>query len=666
MITVTEEERRLAQHWAAEHLASEGDLPFSFTYGGAPSASLLKGWRRTEARRPLDAGRNERILTFADPQTGLVVRCVAVEYTDFPAVEWTVYLRNDGAVDTPLLADLHALDVQVTRAEGDEFVLHYQRGDFCTADSYQPFALQLWHNMALSLAPVGGRGTNSAFPYFNVQKPDGGVIGAIGWPGQWRAAFHRDDGRGLRLLAGQETVRLRLRPGEEIRTPLIVLLFWAGDDVVRSQNLWRRWMLAHNTPRPGGQALGPLYAFCSGGFFPGLKVSAASERLFLDVLAREGIDLDYWWMDAGWYPCDAWPQVGTWEPDPSRFPQGIREISDLVHARGSRLIVWFEPERVAPGTWLYTNHPEWLLGQDEGMKLLDLGNAAARMWAVDHISRLIREHGIDLYRQDFNIDPLPFWRAHDAPDRQGMTENRYIQGYLAFWDELRRRHPGMLIDSCASGGRRNDLETLRRAVPLLRSDYQSFEGDPVTAPGNQCHTYALASWLPYTGHGVYYNPQHDPRAVIYLTRSSLCPAFVIAVDVRRPDVDWDLYRCLVDQWRQVADCYLGDYYPLTPYTLADDQWLAWQFDRPDLGRGMVQAFRRAACPDESGCVVLRGLVAEARYVVVDLDSGTESERSGSALMNEGINVRLPHPASAALLSYRMAASRNGQADEDAV
>ena len=47
-----------------------------------------------------------------------------------------------------------------------------------------------------------------------------------------------------------------------------------------------------------------------------------------------------------------------------------------------------------------------------------------------------------------------------------------MTGYLAFWDELRRRHPGLLIDTCASGGRRNDLETLRRAIPLWRADYR--------------------------------------------------------------------------------------------------------------------------------------------------------------------------------------------------
>ena len=89
-------------------------------------------------------------------------------------------------------------------------------------------------------------------------------------------------------------------------------LFWKGSDTVRAQNLWRRWMLAHNLPRPGGKPLRPIYSFCSGWFFlPTLKVSEASEKQFIDVLSKQGIQLDYWWMDAGWYPCSSWPEVGT-------------------------------------------------------------------------------------------------------------------------------------------------------------------------------------------------------------------------------------------------------------------------------------------------------------------------------------------------------------------
>ena len=96
----------------------------------------------------------------------------------------------------------------------------------------------------------------------------------------------------------------------------------------------------------------------------------------------------------------------------------------------------------------------------------------------------------------------------------------------------------MLIDSCASGGRRNDLETMRRAVPLLRSDYQSFQGDPRFATGNQGHLYGLSHCLPYFGTGVYYNVDQ----LLYNSRSHMGPAFAMCADVRREDIDWEKFR----------------------------------------------------------------------------------------------------------------------------
>jgi alpha-galactosidase len=92
----------------------------------------------------------------------------------------------------------------------------------------------------------------------------------------------------------------------------------------------------------------------------------------------------------------------------------------------------FEPERVRDGTWLDRNHPEWLLHNGASSnRLLDLGNEEARQWLTEHVTRLIREQGIDLYRQDFNMEPLPYWRAKDTPDRQGITEIKHVTGYLA-------------------------------------------------------------------------------------------------------------------------------------------------------------------------------------------------------------------------------------------
>jgi hypothetical protein len=148
------------------------------------------------------------------------------------------------------------------------------------------------------------------------------------------------------------------------------------------------------------------------------------------------------------------------------------------------------PPGAATGRPPLTTEPPFSFTYD-GKSFRDLA------WKSARASR----QGLDWYREDMNGGgPCPAWRKNDAPDRQGITENLYVQGHLAFWDELRRRHPRLRIDSCASRGRRNDLETMRRAVPLLRSDFQH-PHMPSVVEGNQAHTYGLSFWLPFQGTG---------------------------------------------------------------------------------------------------------------------------------------------------------------------
>jgi alpha-galactosidase len=303
-----------------------------------------------------------------------------------------------------------------------------------------------------------------------------------------------------------------------------------------------------------------------------------------------------------------------------------------------KTIVWFEPERVHSGTWLAEHHPEWILGGKKG-GLLNLGNPTAWKWLVEHVDKLITEQGIDLYRQDFNIDPLSFWRTNDATDRQGITEIKHLTGYLAYWDELRRRHPNMLIDSCASGGRRNDLETLRRSVPLLRSDYWN---DPVA---QQAQTLGIATWIPYYGSGMIASDS-------YWFRSCIFPAGRIGWDARDPKLDYALLRRMIDESHLVQRSMMGDFHPLTPYSLAQDAWAAWQFDVPARGEGVVQAFRRAECSAPSTRVKLRGLELERRYVLTNADGGAPEERLGRELMEAGLPVTITHKPGAAVVSYR--------------
>ena len=257
---------------------------------------------------------------------------------------------------------------------------------------------------------------------------------------------------------------------------------------------------------------------------------------------------------------------------------------------------------------------------------------------VERVGGLLKEQGIDLYRQDFNFDPLSVWRANDKEDRQGITEIQHVTGYLAYWDELRRLYPNMLIDSCASGGRRNDLETLRRAAPLWRSDYVY---EP-TAMQNM--TYGMALWIPYFGTGI---NRVDP----YSFRSDMCPAAVLQLDVRRKDLDYDGLRRLCSQWRQIAEYYYADYYPLVGYSTRTDTWVAWQFDRPEHSDGLVQVFRRPDSPFEVARFRLHGLDPSSQYEVANLDVPGTQQMTGQELMEKGLLVEIRDRPGSAVLRY---------------
>jgi alpha-galactosidase len=265
--TPTAGERATARQWIQTALlADKAGRPFSFVYDVKPSSGLLGGWKLTRATRALDARRREHTLTWTDRVSGLQARCVAVEYAGFPVVEWTLWLKNTGKENTPLLENIQGLDARFERAADGEFVLHGIRGDSCVAESFRPYAHTLGPDAVKRFSPpvagekVSGKSSDGpeGWPYFNLQRPGGGIIMAVGWPGQWEASFTRDRERSVRIVAGQQLTRLYLKPGEEIRTPSITLLFWQGDDVVRAQNLWRSWYVAHVLPRIAGEPQPPI------------------------------------------------------------------------------------------------------------------------------------------------------------------------------------------------------------------------------------------------------------------------------------------------------------------------------------------------------------------------------------------------------------------------
>ena len=119
-----------------------------------------------------------------------------------------------------------------------------------------------------------------------------------------------------------------------------------------------------------------------------------------------------------------------------------------------QLLLWFEPERVRTGIKHEIN-PEWLLSakDSEGAplknQLLDLGRKEVLEWLIPKVDGIVKKANVAIYRQDFNMDPLPMWEQNEPSDRIGMMENLHAQGYLAYWDALMELNPGLLMDACA-------------------------------------------------------------------------------------------------------------------------------------------------------------------------------------------------------------------------
>ena len=653
---VTPSEMQQKEQWVKNNLLkAKAQMPFSFIYDGKEANALLSSWPIKTETNKLNDNKTQFSFIWTDAKTGLEVRCTAVKYSDFPVIEWTVYFKNTGKEDTPVLEKIQGLDAQFQRGDKGEFVLHHWRGDTSDENLYQPLELTLAPNAKQSFAPNGGRGTNGVFPYYNLAMSDGGVMIAVGWPGQWATSFTRDAKQGLHITAGQELTHLILKPGEQVRTPLIALVFWKDKDIASAQNLWRHWMWAHNVPRTkeGKLPCTTLFGNTSGEFNEMINANEENQKHFLDRYKEERIDINYWWMDAGWYPCDGnWPKTGTWEPDTKRFPAGLRAISDHALKNNVKTLVWFEPERVAADTWISKNHPDWLLGNT----LLNLGKPEVLKWLTDHVDQVLTEQGIHLYRQDFNMDPLDYWRKNDAPDRQGITENLHIQNYLAYWDALRERHPDLLIDSCASGGRRNDLETMRRAVPLHPTDY-NYGNLPV----KQAFHYSLFQWIPFFGS----NTVPVDTVTTYAFRSGHAMGVVLGYDFRNKDLNYELLRKLTSEWKQINAFYYCDYYPLTPYSIDDEQWIAWQFDNPK-GAGIVEAFRRVKNKETTKVLRLSGLDPAANYDVFELsnldkdintimsskDLKADKTLSGKELMEKGLSVDIKEAPGTGLILYK--------------
>lgn len=651
------------------YITDLGTLPFSFVYDDVAYTGFPAGvFEQVAHRHSIEEKKETHV--FVLKAGDLQVTVDTARYPGHGAYEWTVWFENTGTRNSGVIRDMKVADRIL---DGDRPVLKGILGDH--KNQYRPY------EHALDEAPVSfrsdnGRPTHIWFPYFNLEHGDGGTLMAIGWGGTWEAQFTSDgDGHTHVVTTSTNDLCTYLKPGERIRTALMAFLPYSGRDEAHATNVWRRWFLDCNLPRLNakGDPVRPFSTTWLAGD-TGLPNSdgSISERHFtwkpsLEKLFGEKIQLDYRWFDAGWYfapdgntvETDWFGTVGTWELDTIKWPgNSFRESVDFAHAHGMKTLVWFEPERVTHvddmvKNWGYKR--EWAVDCGR-FSVNNIGNEECFQWTLGRILGFLDRYDVDMYREDSNFDPRMCWdtlSAREGENRVGIAENRAIVAHYRLWDSIieycARTGKDTFVDSCASGGGRNDLESLRRGIPLLRSDADRTSTSLRLSMGT-----AFNRWVPFQGALCVEQEKQlavDGRRDVYIFRASYNPILNLSAQwVQDPNTDFDMIRFGLREWDTVKDYLLKDFYLLTPWHGPEDrtQWTSYVYFDPEKDSGMLFAFRMEEAAESSLSHRLTMLNPKRRYRLCDADSGDLGIFDGAELA-KGYTVTHAQPRSAALI-----------------
>lgn len=632
--SVTDEENTLCRKWYNDNVLSTENPAYTFSVGGKDFRRNIDDWdfsfgEESEVGAVYRGGKTTYI-TVSHKKSDITATIEATIYEEHASCDWTVYVKNNGEENSPVVSELYAMDSAIPTGKAAD--AYFSQGSFSEADDYETMKSKLAF-IPMVFSANGGR-TESFLPYFNIHGKDCGAVLAVGWSGQWYTSLAQTF-KGTHVKAKQETLKGYLLPGEEVRSPLISLTFYCGDNAVKGFNCFREFAVECVSPEGTKQV-------ATTGI--GVEVPGTTEEQVIQNIKNIPEEwtraLDYAWVDAGWYPIrNHWgDSVGNWYADPERFPNGLGEISKQLEARGMELLLWYEVERCCKDTQVYNEcikHDGWLLlnEDNEEANSVNFANEGAFEYITNLMLESLRFNGVKCLRMDSNFTPLPLWEDADekwADGRKGITENHYVSNLYRFFDTLLEEIPGLKIDMCASGGKRLDIETARRSIPLWRSDYNCMDGEGNSKPdilqATQAQTYGISFWYPYNGTCAYVEGEYAVR-----TNIISCSQRLEYFDIR-PHM-------------------AGNYYPLTYGGLDTSKYHAMQFDT-DGEEGIALIYKRENVEDNNYTLVLNGLYSDKTYVVYDYDKpDTKYEIKGSELMSTGLELEINETPKAVIVCY---------------
>ena len=598
---------------------------------------------------------------------GVKVTLKATEYKEFDATEWVLYFENTSSENSRIISEIHDADILLPLSVPSESKPGYIPEDeaLCVISMKGMVdGSNYWKNDALSasefeftrewlekgqkkktFANIGSRSSDGYMPFFDITARDSGYITAIGWSGGWNASFERVEA-GCSMKTGITHAAFYLKPGEKLRTSSVLIM--AYNDPSEKHNKFRALIRKHFSHKNGRRTnRDGLMAFELWG---GLPSDEMKKRI--GELKSHGIKFEEIWIDAGWYGnctncTDAFSgdwgvKTGDWFVNEKVHPGKLSDVADCARDAGMNLMLWLEPERAVKGTEMEKAHPEWFLDDGHGSmhKILWYGNPDAYNYIKETIAGYVRELKLSCYRQDFNVCLTDFFLHKDEEGRRGITEITHITKMYELWDYLLSEFPGLIIDNCASGGRRIDIETLKRSIPFFRSDYQCNFNE--NSDVLQTHNANISCYIPYNG--CTSKTKGDDYAIRSSYSSSWGGAYYNAIfqDMTAADFRWA--KKISDEYLRIRKYFPKDFYNHGSARFDDTAWAIFQYHDKESDSGIVMAFRRGKSPFDTANITLKGLSGD--YTFENLNDGTKIK--GSCDMK----ITLAEKRSSVIFEYR--------------
>jgi alpha-galactosidase len=517
-----------------------------------------------------------------------------------------------------------------------------------------------------------GRSSHDRHPWFALVRAGDDTLSASAmWSGNWVFRFDPRSGGGYRISGGLHdwAFAKELQPGESVEGAHVALAL--GSDPELNDVSAQYTAVGRKHWYPQNELSQRLPVEWNHWFsYIDKQIDEETFKRNVDEAARMGLEVCT--LDAGWFGLSDrrtnWKDLrGDWDViNTSRFPSGLRALSDYTHEQGLKFGLWCEIEGLGPLADLGETRPEFVARRDgERLGYVCFGNPAVQEWAYATLDRLITDYALDWVKLDFNLDPGAGCNRTDHGHQAGDGLYEHYQGYYQVLDRVRERHPEVILESCSSGGLRIDLGLLRRTHLTFLSDpdwpehdLQIFWGASTMLAPEMCLHWGWSQWIDTKHPHQTFNPR-DPNLkqhqLDYYIRNGMLGAF--GYSQRLPDLPewvWQRLEYHARMYQDVVRRFVrtGSVHRLTGQPKREgrgDRWAGFQYALPDGSEHLLFVFRLHGGEPER-VLRLRALDPEGVYTVTAVTEGTTQQLTGTQLMESGLRfVELPEEGSEILL-----------------